>query len=196
MATKKREATMAITITGRHLEISDSIREYVEKKIGGLHKYFLRNMDAHAAVSVEKRRFKIDVLINTKHEKITGTSTSSDLYTAIDEVVEKLEKQLRRQKEKILDRKRRSAKEKEAEKAKALPLNEDILDEDDLFEPSETAEIVKFEKIKGKPMSPEEAVMQMNVKNQDFMVFINSGSDELNILYRLPGGNYSLITRG
>ena len=119
-----------------------------------------------------------------------------DVYASIDEVVEKLEKQIRKQKDKYKERKRISSKTKQAEKDSSLPRKNDDFDVEFEKQEDDGGEIVKYEKVQSKPMSPDEAVMQLELDNKTFMAFINSNTDEINIIYRLPNGNYSLITRG
>jgi putative sigma-54 modulation protein len=194
MAKRIEEPTFTLSMTGRHVSISDAMREYAEKKIGKLHRYFERDMEAHIIVINEKRRQVVEVVITAHGEKLTGTSKAIDVYTAIDEVVEKLEKQLIKLKGKFKEKKRRASKEKLKAKEKSFPSIAEDFEEDE--EKIEKTSIKKIEEISSKPMSPDEAAMEMEIDKSAFMVFVNAQTEEVNVIYRMKNGKIALVTRG
>ncbi len=181
-----------ITITGRHLNITPALRDYALEKLSRLQKYFDRLMEVHIIVSTEKHQQVAEINISANGFSISGKGKTPDVFASVDEVVNKLERQLKKHREKFLERKRVASKSKRKEKEKNLPLLEDI--DDDMEETDTEPEIVKIERVSQKPMSPEEAVMQMNLMKKTFLVFINSTTDGLNVIYRRPDGQYTLIT--
>ena len=194
MARKIEAPTFTLSMTGRHVSISDAMREYAEKKIGKLHRYFERDMEAHIIVINEKRRQAVEVVISANGDKLTGTSKAIDVYTCIDDVVEKLEKQLIKLKGKYQEKKRRASKEKLKAKEKSFPIIAE--DFDDYEEKVEKSSIKKIEEIDDKPMSPDEAAMQIEIDKKPFLVFINAQTEEINVIYRMKNGKIALVTRG
>lgn len=169
---------MNIVVSGRHLEITQALRSYAEEKIGRFDKYVSNITDAQVTLSVEKKyRQKAEVLLRVNGMMIQAESITEDIYSAIDEVTEKLEKQVKKYKEKMKDFRKTDKK----------PLAESSA-------PAETgAGIIKRKKFAMKPMSPEEAVDQMELMDKDFFIFSNSSSGDFNIVYRRKDGDFGLI---
>jgi len=190
----KTNPGMAIAFTGRHLDVTDVMKEYAEKKISRLQKYFNRPMEVHVIFTVEKHRHIAEFIIGANGDTISGTSRTNDIYMSVDNVVEKMEKQLKKQKEKKKERKRLASKSKMKNKAESFPSDE--VEFEEFEEESKGGKIVRYEKVTAKPMSPDEAAMQMDFDTRQFLAFVNSKTEEINLIYRLPDGNYSLITKG
>jgi putative sigma-54 modulation protein len=190
----KTNPGMTIAFTGRHIEITDALKDYAQKKISRLQKYFNRPMDVHVIFTLEKHRHIAEVIIMANGDKISGTSRTTDSYTSVDNVVDKMEKQLLKQKEKRKERKRLASKSKMKNKVEAYPVEE--VEFTEFEEESKGGKILRIEKVNAKPMSPDEAAMQMDFDPRPFMVFVNSRTEEINVIYRLANGNYSLITKG
>ena len=175
---------MDITVTFRHMEPIESLRSYAEEKISKIEKYLDSPLEAHVVLSVEKFRHQADVTLSVNGTRIKGVEETGDMYSAIDQVMDKIEKQVKRHLEKI--RSRRSENKKggtglgteEAEDAGVLAQEEPV---------------IEVEKMIAKPMDPEEAAMQLNLSNQDFLVFRNARSREINVIYKRRGGNLGLI---
>ena len=175
---------MDITVTFRHMEPIESLKVYAEEKISKINKYFDSPSEAHIVLAVEKFRHLADVTLSINGTPIKGAEETGDMYSAIDKVMDKIEKQVKRHRSKIRSRRAENIKgeetlvSEETEEATGL-----ITDE-----PS-----IEVEKLIAKPMDPEEAAMQLNLSQQDFLVFRNSRSREINVLYKRRDGNLGLI---
>ncbi len=168
---------MNIIVNGRHLEITPALRSYAEEKIGKFGKYASGITEAIVTLGVEKYRHKAEVLLKVNGFMIQAESVTGEVYSAIDEVVEKLEKQVLKYKEKIHSYRKGEKKVLTTESA----------------ETKERGRIIKNKRFEMKPMSPEEAVDQMELLDKDFFVFSNDISGEINVVYRRKDGNYGLI---
>ncbi len=168
---------MNIIVNGRHLEITPALKSYAEDKIGRFDKYLSNITEAVVTLSVEKYRHKAEVMLKLNGVMIQAEEVTGEVYSAIDEVVEKLEKQVVKHKEKLLSYRKGEKKEVPAE-AEEHP---------------EEARIIKRKKFDMKPMSPEEAATHMELMNKDFFIFTNQSSNDINVLYRRKDGNYGLI---
>lgn len=172
---------MRITITGRNIELTNGIKEAVEEKLSKLEKYFTPDTDVNVTLSVEKERQKIEVTIPIKGHIIRSEQVSSDMYVSIDMVEETIERQLKKYRTKLVDKKQ-NASNFQSEFVEAA------IDEE------ETAgEIVRTKRIGLKPMFPEDACIEMELTGHDFFVFRNAETDEINVVYKRKGNTYGLI---
>lgn len=177
---------MQIDVTFRHMEVSEPVRAYVEEKLDRVKKYIDEPIDAQAVLSVEKKiRHKAVVTIAAKGITIKASEETSDMYAAIDAMVDKIERQLKRYKEKLKKHKPASGKERHIQKT--VFTAESI----DIGAPEPT--IIRSNSFPVKPMAVEEAVMQMDLLHKDFLVFTDSTTEEINVVYRRKDGNYGLI---
>jgi putative sigma-54 modulation protein len=141
-------------------------------------------IEGHIVLSVEKFRHQADVTLNINGVRIKGVEETGDMYSAIDQVMDKIEQQLKRHLGRIKDRRVENRKE-----TTGLP-GEGLEDTSPL--PQEEAAIV-VERLVAKPMDPEESAMQLQMSNLDFLVFRNARSMEINVIYRRKDGNLGLI---
>ena len=175
---------MDITVTFRHMETTESLRTYAEGKVSKIKKYLDFPIEAHIVLTVEKFRHIADVTLSIDGTRIKGVEETGDMYSAIDQVMDKIEKQVKRYRSKVRNRRAESIKGEETletgetEKEAALGLEE----------PG-----IEIEKMVAKPMDPEEAAMQIDMSQQDFLVFRNSRSREINVIYKRKDGNLGLI---
>jgi len=177
---------MQIAVTFRHMEVSNPIREYAEEKISRVKKYIDEPIDAQVVLSVAKKiRHKAVVTLSAKGIMIKGSEETGDMYAAIDAVVDKIERQLKRYREKIKDHKPQAGQERKISKT--------ILSAASVDEFSPEPEIVETDSYEVKPMAVEEAVMQMNLMHRNFLVFTEAASEEVNVVYKRKDGNYGLI---
>jgi putative sigma-54 modulation protein len=183
---------MQVTITTRHIDDpnkAENLRKYVSKKIKRLERYIKsqRNpSEVRLVLTIEKFRNIAEVIINSGRFKATSSVETEDMYTAIDRAVDGIIKQLRKQTDKKIKTKRRSVRSKED-----IPQIE--------LEPSplinkEDIENITVEKVPPKPMSVEEAVLQLRVSDADFLTFHNSETGKVNVLYKRKGNKIGLIT--
>lgn len=176
---------MKIIIHGRNIEVTDALENSISKKLSKLDNYFSEELEAHVTLSVEKNNQIIEVAIILNGMYLRAEERNSDLYVAIDLVVDKIYKQIRKQKTKLL---KKYHDNKELKNSNILFDNIDVEDLDE-----EEDRIVKFKKFPIKPMYKDEAVLQMELMGHDFYVFINAETNGVNVLYRRKSGNYGLI---
>ncbi len=172
---------MDIIVTFRHMEPSGSLKNYAEEKISKIDKYFDFPTDVHIVMTVEKFRRIVDVTLNVNGTTIKGLEETEDMYSSIDKVMDKIEVQVKRFREKTRQ-KRSEGRKNEG------PLS-DMPSEIGTDEPPR----IEIEKLAAKPMDPEEAAMQFTMSQQDFLVFRNSRSCEVNVIYKRKDGNLGLI---
>ena len=172
---------MKFNIRGKKLEVTDALKSYVEEKIGKLNKYFSDpdNIEATVLIKVHGKDQIVEVTINTHGLILRGEESSKDLYSSIDLVVEKIERQIRKNKTRL---------HKKVTKDKSI----DFMVNDDSFD-SDVSGIVKRKMIDVKPMSEEEAILQMELLGHDFSAFKTIDNNDINVLYRRKDGNYGIL---
>ncbi len=171
---------MRYLITGKNLEVTPRLREAVEEKIGKLERYFSSDTEAIITMSVEKERQKIEVTIPVKGSIIRAEQESDDMYVSIDLVEEIIERQLKKYKTRIIDRKQ-----------SATAFSDLFLSEED--EEESEIRIQKVKRFAMKPMDAEEACVQMELLGHNFFVFLNADTDQVNVVYKRKGNTYGLI---
>ena len=174
---------MRISITGKNLEISDYLRGLVEKKVSKLDRYFAADTEAQVTLSVEKNRHIVEVTIPYEGGIIRGEETTGDMYASVDNVLDKLEKQILRHRTRLEKNLRQDAFRYEE------PLfggSYEDYDEDE-------KRIVRVKRFNIKPMTEEEAMLQLELLNHAFYVFTNAETGDINVLYKRKDGNYGLI---
>lgn len=171
---------MRFVITGRNIDVTEGLRNAVEEKIGKLERYFTPNTEVIVTLSVEKERQKIEVTIPVKGNIIRSEQVSSDMYVSIDLVEEIIERQLKKYKNKIID------KQQARDSFSSEFIEKDYEEDDDV-------KIIRTKKFGIKPMDPEEACVQMELLGHNFYVFCNSETDEVNVVYKRKGNTYGLI---
>jgi putative sigma-54 modulation protein len=177
---------MRLQVKGKNVEVSDSIRSYAEEKLGKLGRQLADPTEVELELSLERNPSIADnhvaeVTVRTKGPTLRAREASSDMKASIDQLVDKLERQVTRYREK---RQRRWATGRDNG---STPETIPVAGED--TEPV----IVKTKQFPVKPMTPEEAVLQLELLGHDFFVFQNADTDEVNVVYRRRDGNYGLI---
>lgn len=169
---------MNIIVRGKNIDVTDALKDYVDKRVGKLEKYFEGIHDAQVTLIVEKDTHRVEVTLPVNGVIFRGEESTPDMYSSIDLVVDKLEKQIAKYKSKL---------------SKKLHKNF-ILEAVPVGHPEhEEPQIMKTKRFAIKPMQIEEAVMQMNLVGHNFYVFSNSETDEVNVVYKRKDGNYGLI---
>lgn len=169
---------MNIIVNGRHLEITPALKDYADEKIRKFERYFSNITEAVVTLSVEKYRHRAEVLLKANGIMMQAEGVTGEVYSSIDEVVEKLEKQVKKYKEKLVSHRKGEGKSS-------------ILGQPAAIETEKM--IIKKKRFDMKPMNPDEAVMQMELLDNDFFVFANNVSGDINVVYRRKDGNYGLI---
>lgn len=175
----KELGIMKFIISGKNIEVTDGLREMVQEKIGKLSRYFNDSTEIIVTMSVEKDRQKIEVTIPMKGSIIRAEQVSNDMYVSIDLVEEIIERQLRRYKNKLVEKKQSGGFTPE--------FIEDDIDEE------EPVRIIRTKKFAMKPMDAEEACIQMELLGHNFFVFRNADTDEVNVVYKRKGNTYGVI---
>ena len=175
---------MQVSVTFKNLESSDHLKSYVGDKLNRLDKYLYNPAEANVVLSVEKFRHIAEISITGDRLNIIGKEEKNDMYSAIDMALDKIEKQIKKSKQKI--RNRRSVGAKAMARAR-------IPQEGVVAEAEPDSAQVKVINIEYKPMHVEEAVMQMDLVQDNFMVFTNARTDRVNVIYRRKNGDYGLI---
>jgi len=178
---------MQITVTFRHMETSEPVRAYAEEKLSRVKKYIDEPIDVQVALSVEKKiRHRAEVTIVAKGITIKASEETNDMYAAIDTVIDKIERQVKRYKEKLKNHAPSSARGRNVRKV--------VLEAGSVDEGHPEPVIVRDQSFAVKPMSVEEAVMQMDLLHKDFLVYTDAASEDINVVYRRKDGNYGLIS--
>ena len=171
---------MKFVIIGRNIDVTPGLKSAVEDKLGKLEKYFNEDTEIHVALSVEKERQKIEVTIPVKGSIIRSEQVSSDMYVSIDLVEEIIERQLKKYKNKIIE------KQQDAVAFSKAYVENEAFDDEEI-------KIIRSKKFEIKPMYPEDACVQMELLGHNFFVFINAETDQVNVVYKRKGDTYGLI---
>lgn len=181
--------TVRVTVKGKNIQVTPALRDYAEKRVAKLSKYFQWRQDVQVEVmlSVERDTQIAEITYHLGGLLMRGESRSKDMYASIDDASDKIERQVRKYKNKIQQREhetlRMSNSAVQAEAAGA-----DVQAEDE-----SRPRVVRTKRFAIKPMDIEEAIMQMELLGHDFFVFANANTDEVNVLYKRKDGNYGLI---
>ena len=170
---------MRITITGKNMEITDSLRSAVEDRLSKLDRFFAKDTEVHVTLSMEKERKKIEVTIPVKGSIIRSEQESNDMYVSIDLVEEVIERQLKKYKNKIIDKKQN-----------AVSFKQEFVEKE--FE-DEEVNIIRTKQFEPKPMYPEDACVQMELLGHSFFAFLNAETDLISVVYKRKDGAYGLL---
>lgn len=171
---------MAITVRGKNLDITPALKEYVEKRVKKVTKYFDKTGDIVVILKVEKGRHQVEVTVPVDGILLRGEESTTDMYASIDQVMDKIEKQIEKHKTKIAKKFRGGGFRSDVASTVTAPEVEDN-------------ELVRTKKFAVKPMDAEEAILQMNLLNHDFFMFLNIETEQVNVVYRRKDGHYGLI---
>lgn len=173
---------MQLSVTFKNIDPSDHLKAYLQEKLDRLDKFLDNPAEANVALSVQKHRHIAEVNVNGDRMTIIGKEETNDMYSAIDMVSDKLEKQIKKGKEKIRDH-------RNASRAKA----KDLLTAESIAMDEEASKEIRVKNIDYKPMDIDEAAMQMELTPDNFLVFTNSRTERVNVIYRRNDGHFGLI---
>ncbi|WP_027364974.1 ribosome hibernation-promoting factor, HPF/YfiA family [Desulfotruncus alcoholivorax] len=171
---------MKVLVRGRNVDVTNALKEYVEKRVGKLTKYLDDIEEATVILVVEGDSHKVEVTVPFNGMILRGEEATGDMYGSIDLVVDKLEKQIERYKGKINRRR--------VQNDVKMPVDNNKHAVED-----EGPSVVKTKRFAVKPMPVEEAVLQMNLLGHSFFVFSNAETEQVNVVYKRKDGNYGLI---
>ncbi len=194
---------MQFSVTFRHMEATEALKSYAKERMERIRKYFPDPISVHVVMSTERGyNQRVDVTMKL-HNGLTGAGheATENMYSSIDLVAAKIERQVRKYKDKLRTHKVKTT-------AAPVSWSHSVVSETTLpdeqaaaVEPAETAEVpsepaprvIKTEKFQAVPMSVEEAIMQLNLLHKQFLVFIHSETDAINVVYRLEDDSYGVI---
>jgi putative sigma-54 modulation protein len=177
-------------IRGENIEVTPAIRDYVEKKIKKLERYFSHAPDANVHVNLKvypDKTSKVEVTIPLPHLVLRAEERHEDMYAAIDLITDKLERQIRKHKTKV------NRKLREKGSPKELFTNVDDVSANHQEKEEDKLEVVRTKQFDLKPMDSEEAILQMNLLGHNFFVYTDAETNQTNIVYRRKDGKYGLI---
>ncbi len=172
---------MQVSVIGRHIEVTEALKQYATEKFSRLEKYLPKALDVVVTLSVVKKVHHIaEAVIKSNGVLIQASEETEEMYSAIDLLIEKIERRVRRYKEKLVDHKHHGGKAEASQASSSHPGDR-------------IPQIIKTKRFDLKPMLPEEAVMQMELLDKDFYIFANAGSGQVNVIYKRRDGNVGLI---
>jgi len=177
---------MHLSVTGRHVEVTDALRDYIAKRTEKVRRHFDHIINIHVILSVEKGRHLAEMTLQGNNFVLNGQEETRDMYASIDKVVDKIEKQVKKYKERMADH------HKATSARKALP-EERVIGPESSGGSSIEPRIIKTDRFAMKPMLPEEAALQVEVSEEDFLIFSNALTGKVSILYRRKDGNFGLV---
>lgn len=180
---------MQVSVTFRHMDASDALKDHAAEKVSRIEKYIHTPTDAHVVLSVEKHQHRAEINVTANGVRVRGEESSGDMYGSIDGAAQKIEKQLKRYRNKLATHKARDGHASklrlsfvEAASADAVELPAEI-----------PTSIVEQRELEVHPMLVEEAIMQIDLLHEDFLVFNNAKTNALTILHRRKDGKFGLI---
>ncbi len=176
---------MIINVRGKNIDATPSLVDYAHKKLGKLDKHFDQNTDVQVVLSVIREDHIVEVTVNLNGMIIRGEESTGDMYASIDQVVDKLERQVKKYKTRVKKQNRQNGFRSMNEKQAALEAEEKV--EED------KPQVVRTKRFPLKPMTVEEAILQMDLLGHSFFVFANADTDVTNVIYCRKDGNYGLI---
>lgn len=181
---------MQVSVTFRHMEATDALKSFASDKVSRIEKYMHTPTDAHVVLSVEKHLHRAEINVTANGIRIRGEETSVDMYGSIDGATQKIERQLKRYKNKLASHKPREGL---AMKVKHNVIAAAGITLDAEVAPEASAHVVRHEEVDARPQLVEEAMMQMDLMGEEFHVFLNAKSNAMNVLYRRKDGAFGLI---
>lgn len=176
---------MQVAVTFRHMKTDERVKAYVKEKIQKLQKYIENPREVHVVLAVEKFRHIAEVTIVGNGGAFNSQGRNSDLYAAIDQSVEKMERQIRERRDKV--------KRKRSNPSSLKTSFQGVGETSGGKEEEDPLSLIRRKPLLAKPMSLEEAVSQLGFSKKDFLIFINSTSGQMNVVTRSKGGGYEWV---
>lgn len=189
---------MQVSVTFRHMDPTQALKDFASEKVARIEKYIHTPMDANVVLSTERYMHKADITIKAHGFMMRGQEKSEDMYSSIDGAVDKIERQVRKYRKKITNHKPREgqrmkvrlnymdAPAEAAEDAETQPTADEI-------NAAPPPNIAKTQELDAHPLSINEAIIQMDLMHNDFLVFVNAETNEVNVLYRRQDQGLGLI---
>jgi len=183
---------MNLDITGRHIEITPALKEFTEDKLRKLEKLLDGPLEVHVVLGIEKHRHTAEIQVKSRTAVLAGTQETGDLYASIGEVIDKLERQALKHKEKMRDHKHRKSL-RDPQVAAAMEAGGAPEEE---AEPEEQAAAPRVHRSRGrrvKPLSAEDAVHELEASGEDLLIFRDAASERVSVVYRRPDGDFGVV---
>jgi putative sigma-54 modulation protein len=184
---------MDINITGRNIELAPDLKKYINKRLGRIEKLYSRIYRCEVVLEAEKERQLVEVILYLKRNRIIAKESSLDIYASIDNAADNVKKQLRRLHSKMSTKRKRAVLNRIMAPMRAPAA---AVYEEDIEVPETRGAIIKEDIFPDKPMSPEEARLELELADKIFMMFANSDTGKPNVIYRKNDGDYGLIEPG
>ena len=182
---------MNIDITGRHIEVTPALREFTADKLKKIERLLDGPLDVHVVLGIEKHRQTAEIQVKTRTAVFSGTQETGDLYASIGEVADKLERQVLKHKQKMQDHKHRKGP-RDPEIAAAIEANA-VESAPERADAVRTRRIIRSKSYRLKPLSAEDAALELEAAGEQVLVFRGAESDRLCVIYRQPDGDYGLV---
>ena len=176
---------MKIDLVAKNLEVTDDLRNHIAKKLRKIEKYFEKGVPAQVVLSSERGRQIVEITLPLDGMVVRGQEATGDVYASVTQAVEKIERRIEKYRARFLRRKREGRAQ-----ARSVPESADLPPDG---ETGPEPRVVKVKRFNMKPMTVEEAILQMNLLGHDFFVFLRSETEQVNVLYRRKDGDYGLI---
>lgn len=176
---------MQVAVTFRHMKTHEGVKSYVKEKVEKLRKYIENPREVHVVLAVEKFRHIAEITVVGDGGIFNSQGRDNDLYAAIDQMVDKIERQVRERREKVRQKRADASSPKSP-----LPMRGKSGEEK---EEGDLSSLVRRRRTVAKPMSLEEALSQLSLSKKDFLVFVNSDSEQMNVVYRSKDGGYEWV---
>jgi len=208
-----RNANPPIQVTGRHVSVTEAMKEYCRRKVASLHLDYPKIIEVQVILDVQKYRHTAEVILHcSNHITLEASSESNDMYASIDQVVDRIERRMRKYKTRLMQKHRprrhgvqhleekvlrwewlERLAELEQNGTEEAPLELAKEEQEQQQEEQHGPEVVHTEKYPVKPMFIDEAVLQMEMSNKQFLVFLNAKTEKVSVLYRRKTGDFGLI---
>ena len=183
---------MNLVITGRHIEITPAIKEFTEDKLRKLEKLLDEPLEIHVVLGIEKHRHMAEIQVKSRTAVLSGTQETGDLYASIGEVIDKLERQALKHKEKMRDHKHRKSL-RDPEIMATMDAGGPVAEAAEAAEPAEAPRVHRSRGRQIKPLSVEDAVLELETTGEDLLVFRDSRSEHVSVVYRRRDGDFGVV---
>ena len=184
---------MELEITGRHIDVTPALKEFTEEKLRKLERLLDGPLEAHVVLFIEKHRHIAEIQVKGRNAVLSSAQETGDLYASIGEVVDKLERQALKHKEKMRHHKQRKGPRDPETAASIAAHAQDAAPESPMTDADQPPRIVRSERYRLKPLSAEDAVLELEATGEDLLVFRDTETDRLHVLYRRRNGDLGLI---
>jgi putative sigma-54 modulation protein len=178
---------MDITITGRNLDLDDSLKQYIHKKLDKLERVYRRIYKCEVILAEEKERKNVEIILYLKRVRVVAKESSLDIFASVDSSSDSIKKQLRRLNGRLSSRRRKAMITRFMKPVARFGAS------DEIEFPGPEGEIIKTNTFANKPMLPDEAKLELDVLERTFIMFKNADTGEVNVIYKREDGNYGLI---